>query len=38
MTRVWRILLGLVVDRLALLRHEHTRLETLRLLLEARRR
>ena len=30
MTWLWRILLGLVVDRLAQLREQHTRLETLR--------
>lgn len=30
MTRLWRVLLGLVVDRLVYLREEHTRLETLR--------
>jgi hypothetical protein len=30
MTRIWRILLGLVVDRLTRLRAEHSRLEALR--------
>lgn len=36
MTRIWRIVLGLVVDRLAQLGAERTRLETLRALLRSR--